>query len=79
MILLQGIAGYEQPLPVAVKTITSTDPDVVKNFRQEAGLMKQFCHPNIVSLLGKFSHWKLILYTRQNFIKTKYGPQWNLS
>ena len=38
---------------MAVKTITSTDPEVVKNFGQEAELMKKFCHPNIVSLLGK--------------------------
>ena len=75
---LQGIAGYEQPLPVAVKTITSTDPEVVKNFRQEAELMKKFCHPNIVSLLGKSMchhvYMRQLLLTRSvngiNFVHT---------
>ena len=38
---------------MAVKTLTSTDPEVVRRFMEEAELMKKFCHPNIVSLLGE--------------------------
>ena len=38
---------------MAVKTLSSSDHDVVKKFIEEAELMKQFSHPNIVSLLGK--------------------------
>ena len=40
-------------IPVAVKTLTSRDPDVIKKFYEEADLMKKFSHANIVSLLGK--------------------------
>ena len=51
--LVKDIAGYSGQIPVAVKTLTSRDPDVIKKFREEAELMKKFSHPNIVSLLGK--------------------------
>ena len=37
---------------MAVKTLTSRDPEVIKKFMEEADLMKKFSHPNIVSLLG---------------------------
>lgn len=50
---LQGIAGFTDTIPVAVKTLSSTDPEVVTKFMEEAELMKKFSHPNIVSLLGK--------------------------
>ncbi|XP_064401515.1 uncharacterized protein LOC135347441 isoform X3 [Halichondria panicea] len=46
------IAGYTGKIPVAVKTLTSRDPEVIKKFMEEADLMKKFSHPNIVSLLG---------------------------
>lgn len=36
-----------------MKTLSSTDPVVVKKFSEEANLMKTFSHPNIISLLGK--------------------------
>ena len=49
----QGIAGYTAKIPVAVKTLTSREPEVVRKFMEEADLMKTFSHPNIVSLLGK--------------------------
>lgn len=49
----QGIAGYHGYIPVAVKTLSTTDPEIVKKFMEEAELMKIFSHPNIVSLLGK--------------------------
>ena len=39
-------------IPVAVKTLTSRDPDVVRKFYEEAELMKKFSHPKVVSLLG---------------------------
>ena len=38
---------------VAVKTLSSRDPEKVARFMQEAELMKIFSHPNIVSLLGQ--------------------------
>lgn len=50
---MQGIAGFTDTIPVAVKTLSSTDPEVVTKFMEEAELMKKFSHPNIVSLLGK--------------------------
>ena len=50
----QDIAGYSGHIPVAVKTLTSRDPDVIKKFHEEANLMKKFSHPNIVSLLGTY-------------------------
>lgn len=50
---LQAIAGFTDRIPVAVKTLSSSDRDVVKKFMEEAELMKKFSHPNIVSLLGK--------------------------
>ena len=37
---------------MAVKTLTSRDPEVIKKFHEEANLMIKFSHPNIVSLLG---------------------------
>ena len=40
-------------MPVAVKTLSSTDPVIVQKFGEEANLMKKFVHPNVVSLLGK--------------------------
>ena len=49
----KGIAGYTGKIPVAVKTLTSRDLEVVRKFMEEADLMKTFSHPNIVSLLGK--------------------------
>lgn len=41
-------------IPVAVKTLSSTDPLIVIKFTEEANLMKQILHTNIVALLGKF-------------------------
>lgn len=37
---------------MAVKTLSSRDPEMVAKFMEEAELMKKFSHPNIVSLLG---------------------------
>ena len=37
---------------MAVKTLSSRDPEMVAKFMDEAELMKRFSHPNIVSLLG---------------------------
>ena len=51
----QDIAGHAGSLPVAAKTLSSTDDDDIRKFHEEVGLMKRFCHPNIVSLLGKGS------------------------
>ena len=51
---MKDIAGYSGSIPVAVKTLTSRDPEVVKKFYEEAELMKKFSHPNIISLLGKW-------------------------
>ena len=48
----KDIAGYFGKIPVAVKTLTSRDPDVIRMFYEEANLMKMFSHPNIVNLLG---------------------------
>ena len=48
----RGIAGYQGEIAVAVKTLTSRDPEMVAKFMEEAELMKKFTHPNIVSLLG---------------------------
>ena len=50
---IKDIAGYSGKIPVAVKTLTSRDPVVIKMFYEEADLMKVFSHPNIVSLLGR--------------------------
>ena len=50
---LQGIANYGGLLPVAVKTLSSRASHMLEKFVQETNLMKKFCHPNIVSLLGK--------------------------
>ena len=41
---------------MAVKTLTSTSQQDVKNFTEEVELMKRFCHQNIVSLLGVSFH-----------------------
>ena len=54
---IKDIAGYSGQIPVAVKTLTSRDPDVIKKFHEEAELMKTFSHPNIVSLLGKYTKY----------------------
>ena len=51
--IVQGIAGYDGKIPVAVKTLTSRDPSVIAKFMEEADLMRKFSHPNIVSLLGR--------------------------
>ena len=40
-------------MPVAVKTLSSRDPNVIQRFIDEAELMKKFIHPNIVGLLGE--------------------------
>ena len=37
---------------MAVKTLSSTDEHDIEKFLEEVELMKRFCHPNIVSLLG---------------------------
>lgn len=50
---MQDIAGFKGKIPVAVKTLTSRDPEIIDKFREEAELMKKFSHPNIVSLLGE--------------------------
>ena len=52
----QSIAGYSGQLPVAVKTLSSRDPEMVRKFMEEAELMKKFSHQNIVSLLGIYVH-----------------------
>ena len=52
VVCVQGIAGYSNDIPVAVKTLSSRDPDVIQKFMDETDLMKKFSHPNIVSLLG---------------------------
>ena len=52
ILLLQGIAGYQGSIPVAVKTLNTQEPDIIENFLEEAELMKKFSHPNIVSILG---------------------------
>ena len=52
-LIVKDIAGYSGQIPVAVKTLTSQDPDVFRKFREEAELMKKFSHPNIISLLGE--------------------------
>ena len=49
---LQGIANYRGLIPVAVKTLSSRATHMLEKFVQETNLMKKFCHPNIVSLLG---------------------------
>ena len=56
-IFKQGIAGYEETLPVAVKTLSSTSKRDLQKFMEEIDLMKKFCHPNIVSLLGVNCHY----------------------
>ena len=55
MLYQRGIAGVGEDLPVAVKTLASRDPEKVAKFMEEAELMKRFSHPNIVSLLGRYS------------------------
>ena len=52
LLSFQGIAGYSDCIPVAVKTLTSQEPEVVQKFLEEAELMKKFSHPNIVAILG---------------------------
>ncbi len=51
----QSIAGYTGEIPVAVKTLSGNNPELVKKFMEEADLMRRFSHPNIVSLLGRWS------------------------
>ena len=50
---IQNIAGFDGSLPVAVKTLSNTDPTGSRRFLEEIDLMKTFCHPNIISLLGE--------------------------
>ena len=50
--MVQEIAGYRGSIPVAVKTLSSQEPEVIGRFLEEAELMKKFSHPNIVSILG---------------------------
>ncbi len=38
---------------MAVKTLSFRAPNMLQKFIEETNLMKKFCHPNIVSLLGK--------------------------
>ena len=40
---------------MAVKTLSFRAPNMLEKFIQETNLMKKFCHPNIVSLLGEFA------------------------
>ncbi len=49
----QGIANFKGEIPVAVKTLSCRAPNMLQKFIEEIDLMKAFCHPNIVSLLGK--------------------------
>ena len=42
---------------MAVKTLSSTDEQDVERFLEEIDLMKKFCHPNIISLLGVNCHY----------------------
>ena len=53
LVSIQNIAGFSGKLPVAVKTLSSIDEEDVKKFMDEVELMKNFCHSNIVSLLGR--------------------------
>ena len=55
----QNIAGYKE-IPVAVKTLANKDPAVIAKFREEAELMKNFSHPNIVGLLGVCVQWEAV-------------------
>ena len=48
----QGIAGYPGQIPVAVKTLSSRNSQQRAMFIEEAELLRNFCHQNIVSLLG---------------------------
>lgn len=75
---MKDIAGYSGQIPVAVKTLTSRDQDVIRKFHQEAELMKKFSHPNIVSLLGKrtarmyiYKRWELLLTMVQGLSKRR--------
>lgn len=43
-------------IPVAVKTLSSTEPMLLSKFFEEVELMKKFIHPNIVSLLGNIKN-----------------------
>lgn len=52
-IITQNIAGCSGSIPVAVKTLSSRDLNVIQKFMEEVELMKRFTHPNIVGLLGK--------------------------
>ena len=74
----QSIAGYSGQLPVAVKTLSSRDPEMVRKFMEEAELMKKFSHQNIVSLLGIYV-WCLyiILYALHTQVEVEvyYLPQ----
>ena len=52
---LQDICGFKGTLPVAVKVLNSREEAEVRVFTEEAELLKRFSHPNIVSLLGKYT------------------------
>ena len=54
---VQDIAGYTGSVPVAVKTLASTDKEDRMKFLEEVELMKKFTHPNIVSLLGWYVYY----------------------
>ena len=58
---------------MAVKTLTSRDPEVIKKFNEEANLMMKFSHPNIVSLLGIDPCVHKITITMQAFAKKLVG------
>ncbi len=48
-----------------MKTLSSIEEEDITKFLEEVELMKKFCHPNIVSLLGKI---RLYIYTIINYI-----------
>ena len=56
---------------MAVKTLASRDPDKVTKFMDEAELMKNFSHPNIVSLLGML-HWITICHESFCLLRTSF-------
>ena len=55
MFILQDICGFKGILPVAVKVLNSREETEIRVFTEEAELLKRFSHPNIVSLLGKWT------------------------
>ena len=55
-VCMQGICGLDESVPVAVKTLSRERMKDIDKFMEEVDLMKQFTHPNIVSLLGTCIH-----------------------